>query len=584
MEIVGIFLWIVVFAVFLGIFSRLVPFFKGKAYLTVRESSLRILPTYFLIFFPFFLVVVFFLFPILKIGISPIVDKVVKGWPSDKAGVIFASSSIFFFLISGIAIPGAAIVHFLFGYRIFLQVNKNYEVRSELLEGNAVLQELFNIFSRCLKIAGLKGQVRVFLLDEGSRGSPIFSGCGIVGKGENLALLFSKDFVKAFEDKRLEKEEVEAVFFHEISHVLNKDYFLPLWSKMFVRSRLFGVAWAGLVIGAVCVSGASFKTEGLSSIFNWSVVAGAAILSFGFVVLKGIIGTFISGILREREYLADRHVTYRYTDRETMAKTIKKSALLFTGGSKFSLLSFGQTDSDTYTPAKVLKETGILSEFKQFFSDIVGRRVIWHPDPMKRIKALNEEQVRLSGKKTERSSLSDIVILSLFFSVLLFGAGFLFEFLVRGLGKEGYISINNLPSILLILLYPLVICTLVIEHIVPLQFQSMELFQKSLVGSISGFSIRKFLFLFLAGRIWRKIHVKNFFIALIPCLSGVVLGSIFPTGIKFLYWCATYPFRMFFVSFIGATLLSVFLVISYWRQKKRKGPGKEEVPAEAIIE
>lgn len=583
MEIVGIFLWIAVFAVFFGLLSRLIPFFKRKAYFTVRESSLRILPIYFLIFVPFFLVVII-LFPLFKIGISSIVDKIPTVWPSDKAGVIFASSSIFFFLISGIAIPAAAIFHFFFGYRIFLRANKKYQFSPELIEGNATIQELFNIFSRCLKIAGLKRQVKVFLLDEGSRASPIFSGCGIVGKGKNLALLFSKDFVKAFEDKELEKEEAEAVFFHEISHVFNKDYFLPLWSKMFIRSRLFGVAWAGLVIGAVCASGASFKTEGLSAIFNWSVVVRAAILTFGFVVLRGIISTFISGILREREYLADKRATYYYTNQETMVGTIKKSALLFTGGSRFSWLSFAQTGSDIHTPSKALKETGILSEFKQLFYDIVGRRVIWHPDPIKRIKALNEERVRLSKRKTERSSLGDIVILSLFFSVLLFGAGFLFEFLARGLGKGGYISIDNLPTALLILLYPLVISALIIEHIVPLQFQSMELFQKSLVGSISGFSIRKFLFLFLAGKIWRKIHLKNFFIALIPCLSGVILGSIFSIGIKFLYWCATYPFRMFFVSFIGATLLSVFLVITHWREKKKKEPGKEEVPAEMIIE
>lgn len=583
MEIVGIFLWIAVFAVFFGVLSHLIPFFKGKAYYTVRESSLRILLTCFLIFVPFFLVIVF-LFPLFRIGIPSILDKIAVVWPDDKTGVLFASSSILFFLISGIAIPAAAIFHFFFGYRLFLRANKKYELSSGLIKGNATVQELFNVFSSCLEIAGLKKEVKVFLLDEESRTSPIFSGCGVVGKGENLALLFSKDFIKAFEDKKLEKQEVEAIFFHEIGHVVNKDYFLPLWSKMFIRSRLFFVAWAALMMGAVCASGVSFKTEGLSAIFNWSVVARAAILTFGFVLLRGVISAFISGILREREYLADRHATYHYTDQKTMIGTIKKAALLFTGGSRFSWFSFGQSDSAVHATTKALKETGIFMEFKQLFSDIMGKRVIWHPDPMKRIKALSEERVGLSRKKAECSSLSDIVILTLFLSMLLFGLGFLFEFLVAGLGKGGYISINNLATACLILLYPLAICSLVIEHIIPLQFRSMDLFQKSLIGSISGFSIRKFLFLFLTGKIWREIHLKNFFIALIPCLFGMLLSSIFSTGIKFLQWYRIYPFRTFFVFFAGATLFSVFLVISYWREKKKKGPGKEEVPAEMIVE
>ncbi len=97
------------------------------------------------------------------------------------------------------------------------------------------IHELLDIFSHCMETAGEERLGKVFLLDEGSETPPVFAGCGIMGKGKRLALLLSKDFVKTFQERQLTKEEIKAIFFHEIAHIKNRDYFMPLWSKTFIQ-------------------------------------------------------------------------------------------------------------------------------------------------------------------------------------------------------------------------------------------------------------------------------------------------------------------------------------------------------------
>lgn len=566
MKLAQVFLWFAVFAIFLIVVLGLAPFFRGRAYTTAKESTSRIIVISFLIFAPFFLAVVL-LFPLLKFGIRPFVEKVVEFWATDKTMAIFVPATVFFLALAGISIPLAAIFHYLFGFDLFLTANKRYQLSPSTIEKNPTIRELLDIFSHCLNVAGKKKLGKVFLLDEASAPA-VFSGCGIIGKSENLALLFSKDFVRAFEEKQLGKEEVEAIFFHEISHIVNKDYFLPLWSKMFIRSRLFFVAWASILIGFVCASVAFTKMEGLSAVFNWNLVSKVLILTIGYILLRGVIKILIGGILREREYLADNHATYHYTDRNTMTEAIKKSALLFTGGDKFSWLSFGR-QSVTYAITEVPKEDAF-SEIKKLFSDLFSREASWHPDPAKRIAALDEQRIALLRGKGKRY-LKDVIVSTLFVTVFLFGAVLFLEFFSPEWLPRFHTPLNTF----FILFYFLAICTLVIYHILPLQFWNTALFQKRLTASWT---------LFLTGKTWLEIHAKNYFIALIPSLLGRIVINVFTTHMRFFHWCRLHLLNVFLFSFGFATFLSVFLISRYWKQKKEKWPVKEEVPAEDIME
>jgi len=519
MQIATVFLWITIFAVFFLVLSHMMPFFRGRAYFTARESTLRIILVSFLTFVPFLLAAVF-LSPLLKIGIRPFVEKILGLWITDRTMAIFAPATILFLALAGTSIPLAAIFHYLFGFELFLKANRKYELPPKAIEENPTVCELLNIFSHCLKSAGEERLWRIFLLGEGPETPPIFPGCGIIGKDKRLALLVSKDFVRAFQEGQLTKEEVEAIFFHEIAHIKNKDYFLPLWSKMFIQSRLFFIAWGSFILGMIASSAAFVKMEGLGAVLNWSLLSKVIILTFGFVLLKGVIYTLLGENLRGREYLADSSAI-RYTSRDATTRAIKKSAMLFAGVGRFSWLPF-----------------------------VLGRKSAWHPDPVKRIKALDERLIGFSGKT---QPIRDVIFGTLTVAVFLFGVALVLEFLTQKWRMAELIDIYGPLNLFLTLFYFLAIGGLAAEHL--------------------------FMRKYSASRAWSQVHIRNFLIALILSVLGN-LATRFPTQIHFLYQFRLHFFKAFSTSFVMATLFSIFFVVSF---QKRKPPGDEEVPIEGSI-
>ncbi|MEO0126328.1 MAG: M48 family metalloprotease, partial [candidate division WOR-3 bacterium] len=262
-------------------------FFRGKDFLSIAimENSFRVYLTFILLI----LLPLLFIFA-LYIGNLGIIQIIIKIGEAAGLQKFFMILIHVFLSTAFLIIPVTTIFHLSFSYPQFL----NFLRKQKSVNNDNISKPIKEVMCETAKIIGLTHKPALCLITPDIRNTiPGFAGCGIIGKGKNLTLLISEDFVELFQRGILSKREVEAVFLHELSHVLHKDHFIPLWLRSFVNSPNFTLAGISFFLSLFF----NFVRTGLS----WSNVILAIFALFFVYLFRAAVIQIAAHAMRERE-------------------------------------------------------------------------------------------------------------------------------------------------------------------------------------------------------------------------------------------------------------------------------------------
>lgn len=552
------------------LFSYLLPFMKERPSVRLAHSKVRIFLLFlFLIAFPIFVVVCLLRRPADIDG-----WRVVIFWLTDKPLAISYSLYLVFVFLTGMIVPSATVFHFFFSYKLFLRRQEYEEIGAGPLDDNA-LRGLRDLFFECAKTAGVKKTARILVMKKESGEMSGFSGCGIVGKRKNLALLVGSDFVDAYRSGNLDRETVRNIFLHETSHIANRDYFLPLWARQMVRTRAFTFAiFSCLLTLFFMLLAIAFASRGMSVIKNnlWLFIGLFTVVPSAFFAMRAAVLGLIGSVMREREYLADIRAAFFYSTPEGMANAIKKAALLLPKEGDFSAsLPFIEVEEvsgiEPYGLFRKIRK-GVRKIKQEVFQGIAGK-MNWHPSEAERIEALGMSKSLKLRREKPVSPLTMTAINLLYAGILVFLA-------IAWSSPRSSQSIITVMGLLYTFAFVL---AMVVENVFPMHFLDKKVFQEGLTGYSALHAFARFF----GSKLWGKIHLNNFLTALTICSLTALSSLVFFREVAYIQWHRTFFFEAVLFYFLYCTALSVLLVAVYWSGKKRKGPKKEEVPIEMVV-
>lgn len=509
------------------------PFLKRTPSITVANSRLRI-----------FLVFILMISVPIVLGFAMLSQaghytNFYELWTESKAAGIFFLLHIACILVGGAIVPFTTVFYFYSGYKRFMEKHRYEEVSAH--SKDKTLSQLWQIFSECMNTAGVKATVKLVVVKEKPKYVPILE-CGIVGKGKNAAMLLSTHFVNLFREEKLTKEDIKAVFLHELGHIFHNDHFMPLWAMWFVRSKTFTYTIISFIAGIFFLFLSAYLSGMLIIEGNLlKILAPFLVVPTAFVIFKAVIWNNIATIIREREFLADVRSSHLYaTDR--MVNALKKWAV--------------------HLP--------VLESLPAFSFAGIRREVKWHPPILDRIEALGHRKEQELEKKRKMPSALQMMRFPLYFALILLI--FFIALALLGIDDTWFIVVTGWCTSFFF------VTTWVIENIFPLRFLDKQYFQNSLIGS----GLLQSLSRFFVSKLWTKIHLNNFLVIFSVCSLIALSSFAFPEDVTYVHWHRTFFFEAVLFYFLYSTVLSILLVAVYWKEKKRKPFRREEVPADIV--
>jgi Zn-dependent protease with chaperone function len=333
-------------------------------------------------------------------------------WPA-VAWAFLVFSLVFLFL--GCVTPcAAAIWYFFFSYKKVLQELKDCELLPHQFQLDPVKNTIRKVFLELLQKSGVKDSPRFFFIKKEQKGSALYSDCGVVGKGKGLLLIVSDEFADYFRNRIMGKVELKAILLHEICHVCNRDFFLPLWLRVFSRSKSYRMTLTFLVLCFFCTFG--FVVTSGDALLPWYFSGMEIFLPLGFIALLPIlfflviftlraqVWTSVAEVFREREQNADDFAIKMGVRYETMISVIKKMAMLASPQLNFSV-GFGTDDGEMRGLSQVSDwETPELSH--QYAKDILKHDIYyyisgireWVPSFKERLRFLETNRKGYTGR------------------------------------------------------------------------------------------------------------------------------------------------------------------------------------------
>lgn len=479
------------------------------------ENTLRLwLAVAILIAFPVFA----FVLSLVNIGggIRPYYIGIHASLASGKTGLNVISFLETIFLHSA-ALLGVFI--FLFcrlSTAFFLQWTHYREVSNGHFAEDTAIHKIKDSFLQVMRRARLLSDFRIFVLNsEEEQSIPGFSGCGIVGGDNKIGLLLSEKFIDSFRKGKVSEPELESIFLHEISHIIHKDHFLPLYVKQFVRFPVLMWCSVGFSL-AFLFSCIRLLLQGNPvGLTLWRNLLYPVILVFlGFFVMRIVILNILAHTMREREYLADaRAYTFDGTS-ENIIKAISKAPFWASLRSPFS-------SSFNFAQLSKMEEAPFASAQRlvHYRSD----KIMWSPPLKLRIQYIKEK--KFSPERTEGTvgSLEAVIVtailVTLFWS---FSIGLEKIFLPRGrFGEIGMVGIGTLP---------MMSAFLIVFYCFPLRFLDLQTLCNRYVGPYSPDPKHVYSLIFripakIFSKDWEKIHINNSFIFSYCTFWSVVLQS-----------------------------------------------------------
>lgn len=460
-------------------------------------------------------------------------------WGGDFLRAVLFFLFYFFIHISGLIVPIGVLFWVLFGHPKFLSRLKNQNVIYNVSK-DKVFEELKSLFLEAMRKAGLNLIPNFVTLDLSSDNNLWFSNCAIITRGRNkLFVLISKDFMNLYRNEEINRDEVKAIFLHEISHVVHRDHFFPLWAKQFTQSKLFFFTALSFLL-AIFVSLLWVWKEFHVNPFlppsfdvKFKLLVRLIILPLVLIFLfRCVIWQIIAKVLREREYLADARAGFLYSNPKLLIRAIRKSSFIL-----------GDQDGLLFSQAMYVKEAAIkvFAKVKKFIYQFVTGSIDWHPSASERIMAISQKM--LTGQNTNVISSSSII-----FSGLLMVAVWNFSILNF---YESTKEVITIPAALAIM-PEFMIISLVILNLLPLRLIREDTFKKELTGrDTSSSQILRIPYLFITGAIWRKIHLNNLFISIVSLLIIGGTGFTLLGLAKYFLFCTSVSILLIFTAGVG---------------------------------
>ena len=239
------------------------------------------------------------------------------------------------------------------------------------------VREFENLANGIKALRGIRGKVEVKVVKEGS-------GCAILKRGDNITLFISKSFLDLFLNGSIQKEEIEAIFHHEFSHVVNKDYLIPVVSKAVLNKRFALMFCFPFSLYLGIVARYSFPIEKIQHqtlSFSCPLILSVILPFLCCCLLLGSCLWAVSLFLRRCEMLAD-NLAIQYVSKKTLIDAIVKMSVISETAGIFEMPFASQFGSEKKKRSLfvdimyALKTMNIFSSFnKKYFHPGIAERI-----------------------------------------------------------------------------------------------------------------------------------------------------------------------------------------------------------------
>ncbi len=258
------------------------------------------------------------------------------------------------------------------------------------------LDELENLIQTVKTNIGIKENVNIKIL-EGRKAHKIIgsSNCAVIKYRDSIYLLFGRNFLELFSKGTISKDEVRAILLHEFSHILNRDYLVPVASKVILNRRFSLVMYFSFSVLLATIGRYPFLFgPGALHQAPFYSLPYPLVLLLAFSAVFGLLGvglSFMAMSLQRCEVLAD-YLAVQYVFPKVLKGAIIKMSIISEAGNSVAL-NFSSKSEPISTKRKHNFLCSFLGALKtlDFFSK--NNKLFHHPSLSQRIKALDNPSI-----------------------------------------------------------------------------------------------------------------------------------------------------------------------------------------------
>lgn len=378
--------------------------FKRIEHLKPTENLLG-----FLFIFSFFIIIPFIMYlaGIFHAGKGFIgyylsLPSVLRQYHSEGKTVLY----FFIFYLASIHILG--LLPFLALLQFVSARNRLYKVASDIHIGfkgmdKNDIDELVSLIQAVKTKADIKEEVKIKVLESIKACKVIgSSNCAVVKARDSVDLILSRKFLELFSKGIISKDEVKAILFHEFGHIVNKDYLVPVASKVILNRRFILAMYFSFSILLTIMGRYPFLygskallQSGFYSLPYPLLLILAFSASYAFI---GIGLYFIALSLQRCEVLAD-NLAIQYASSKALKEAIIKMGIISEAGDSMAL-GFS-SKSETVSGKRRHNFLWILSDILKTFNFFSKHnKLFYHPPIHQRIKALDNPGIIIGEEAT----------------------------------------------------------------------------------------------------------------------------------------------------------------------------------------
>ena len=293
-------------------------------------------------------------------------------------------TTLFFFVVYLISIHVLGFMPFFVALKIALLKRNMAGVK--LTESNSKLvMEIKGLIDEIRPMRGIGYDIEVRMSDDKS------PGCAIMKQGNNAVFAINKSFLELLSNNIITKEELKAILHHEISHLINKDYFIPVLGKAILNRQFAMIVCFSFSLYLVTMVKYPFFGDVLaynSRMSSWPVIFTIIPPFISFCMLIGFLIWGVSMFLRRCEILAD-NLALQYIPKKILFDIIVKMGVL-SGTTQNLAMPFSSNNALIKTNRTLMEDILHAISTMNIFSSY--NKIYFHPNTEERLKFLNNPQ------------------------------------------------------------------------------------------------------------------------------------------------------------------------------------------------
>lgn len=324
-------------------------------------------------------------------------------WKIDELKDLFLEGKPTFVLyfLNFISLHAIGFLPFLSTFQFIRQKNKLYKLISNIDEtskGEIFVEKLVKYIQAVKNDMKIEDNVEIKIL-EGNKELELLghSRCAILKNQDSVYLVINKNFLELLSKGIFSEEEFKAILYHEFAHIKNKDYFIPLLSRVILNKRFslimyfsFSIFMATL-IGMIFLSGKIHYFQKASPFLYllWPLVLPLLLYAPSYLISGGMY--LISISTRRCEVFAD-YLASRFISSKVLKNAIIKTGIFSESGNLLAS-NFSSSSDSTFVPKKRNPLQVLLYIFKKSNIFIEPNHLYFHPSLSHRVKALDYTRI-----------------------------------------------------------------------------------------------------------------------------------------------------------------------------------------------